>query len=212
MIQISLKGLAKFMTTTAAGQRKILRDFKYPDEEGQAQAAYYRDARNAIAKFHDQKLPSSWLGNQADSLLANASTAPKPQISARLKNNARGLRSYACCFAATTYDILSDVNLGLCIGEVLVTVNPDLHVLEKGKEKLLKLEFSSQKPHSDLIKIVSQAMFEAALADGMRLPSAQVLYIDVPRGIRHKGARFGALTRKNIEAACQNIWAIWNSI
>ncbi len=36
MIKLSAKGLAKFMTLSAAGQRKVLRDYKYPDEEGAA--------------------------------------------------------------------------------------------------------------------------------------------------------------------------------
>jgi hypothetical protein len=212
MIQISLKGLAKFMTASAAGQRKVLRDYKYPDTEGQAQAAYYRDARNSIAKFHDQKLAATWLEDQAAALLAGSKSAAKPQIASRLKNNARALKCYAEHFGTTVYEVLPDVSLGLEFGGVLVTVNPDLHVTEKGKEKLLKLEFSAEEPEPDVIKVVSQAMFEAALRDGMKLASPQILYVDVPRGMRHKGARLGALTKKNIEAACSNIAAIWAAL
>jgi hypothetical protein len=55
-------------------------------------------------------------------------------------------------------------------------------------------------------------MFEAALVDGLKLPSSQVLYVDVPRGVRYKAARLGARMRANIEAACQNIAAIWPTI
>lgn len=212
MIQISLKGLAKFMTASAAGQRKVLRDYKYPDTEGQAQAAYYRDARNSIAKFHDQKFASTWLEDQAAALLAGSKSAAKPQVASRLKNNARALKCYAEHFGTTAYDVLSDVSLGLEFSGVLVTVNPDLHVSEKGKEKLLKLEFAADEPDADVIKVVSQAMFEAALKDGMNLTSPQILYVDVPRGVRHKGARLGALTKRNIEAACSNIAAIWAAL
>lgn len=210
MIQISLKGLAKFMTASAAGQRKVLRDYKYPDEEGQAQAAYYRDARNAIARFHDQKLAATWLEDQSAALLAASKSAAKLQIASRLKNNARALKSYAEFFGATSYDVLPDISLGLNVAGVLVTINPDLRVTEKGKEKLLKLEFAADEPDAEVIKIISQAMFEAALSEGMELGSSQVLYVDVPRGVRHKGARLGALTKRNIEAACSNIAAIWS--
>ena len=30
MIKLSLKGLAKYMTASAVGQRKVLRDYKFP--------------------------------------------------------------------------------------------------------------------------------------------------------------------------------------
>ena len=212
MIQLSLKGLAKFMTASAAGQRKVLHDYKYPAAEGQAQAKYYREARNAIARYHKQKHPESWLVQEAADLLLASKAAPKPQIATRLKNNARALKYYATHFSSALYDVLPDVNLALTFGEVLITVNPDLHVQEKAKEKLVKLDFAADAPDAAVIKIISQAMLEAALADGMTLASSQVLYVDVPRGINHKGARLGAQMRKNIEASCQNIAAIWNTI
>ncbi len=212
MIQISLKGLAKFMNASAAGQRKALHDYKFPAEEGQAQAKYYRDARNAISKYHEQKHPESWLLQKAADLLLDAQAAPKPQIATRLRNNARAIKSYAAYFPPGLYEVLSDVKLALNFGNVLVTVNPDLRVRERGKEKLLKLDFATDEPDATLITIISQAMLEAALADGMELSSSQVLYVDVPRGVRHKGARLGARMRTNIEAACQNIAAIWNTI
>jgi hypothetical protein len=129
-----------------------------------------------------------------------------------LKNNARALKCFADIFGTTSYEVLPDVNLSLKFAGILITVNPDLRVTEKGTEKLLKLEFAAEEPGTDLIKIISQAMFEAALSEGMNLSSSQVLYVDVPRGVRHKGARLGALTRKNIEASCSNIAAIWSSL
>jgi hypothetical protein len=85
-------------------------------------------------------------------------------------------------------------------------------VREGGKEKLVKLEFAEKDPDNEAIKIITQGMFEAALVDGLKLPSSQVLYVDVPRGVRYKAARLGARMRANIEAACQNIAAIWPTI
>ena len=70
----------------------------------------------------------------------------------------------------------------------------------------------SQAPKNEVVTIVSQAMFEAANLDGMDLKSTQVLYVDVPRCHTYKGASLGTRMRKNIEAACQNIAAIWDSI
>ena len=108
--------------------------------------------------------------------------------------------------------MLPDIKLALAFGTVQVAVNPDLRVRGRGKEKLLKLDFTEQEPQAEVIRIISQGMFEAALAEGLGLPSSQVLYVDVPRGIRHKAARFGGRMRANIKAACQNIEAIWTTI
>jgi len=61
MISITLKGLAKFMMATPAKQRKILRDYKYPREEGQAMAQYYKEARDVVYSFHKNKRAKEWL-------------------------------------------------------------------------------------------------------------------------------------------------------
>jgi len=55
-------------------------------------------------------------------------------------------------------------------------------------------------------------MYEAAATNGLSLPSASILYLDVPRGHIHKGARAGARTTAEITAACQTIAAIWDTI
>jgi hypothetical protein len=139
MIQLSLNGIAKFATASCAGQRKVPHDFKYPNDEGQAQEKYYRDARDALAKYCEHKQSQPWLVQKAASLAVGAW---EPNV----------------------------------------------------------------------VKVISQTMFEAALAEGVTLTGSQVLYVDVPRGVRRKGARFGALMRKNIEAACHNICAIWPAL
>jgi hypothetical protein len=41
LIKIGLKGLAKYMTSRPAAQRKVLWDYKNSDPEGQAQASKY---------------------------------------------------------------------------------------------------------------------------------------------------------------------------
>ena len=110
MIKLNLKGLAKFMTASAAGQRKVLQQYKFPDDEGQVIAKYYRDTRDTIARYHEQKHPESWLLDKASDLLFDAKNAPKPQIPSRLKNNARALKFYAEHFLSALYDVLPDVN------------------------------------------------------------------------------------------------------
>jgi len=211
MIKISVKGLAKFMTSSAVTQRKILRDYKYPDPEGKAQAIYYRESRDFITAFHKNGSDSNWLIERADNL-AKLSRVVDGHTKTRLSHNARALREYSNHFGHKKFEILQNMKLELLFSDVIISIYPDLHIREKGQEKIVKLEFSSEQPNPQVIKIVSQAMFEAVSNSGLNLPSRNVLYIDVPRGTSHKGARVGARMRKEIEAACENIKAIWDSI
>lgn len=211
MIRISLKGLAKFMTAGAAAQRKILRDFKYPDPEGRAQAMYYREARDFIKAYHKHNRESSWLMEKSENL-SLLSKAAVDQTKTRLAHNSRALREYERHFGEKEYEILEDLKLELIFSGVKISVYPDLHVREKDKEKIVKLEFSVEQPDAQIIKIISQAMFESASNHGLNLPSRNVIYLDVPRNTAYKGARVGARMRREIEAACENIKAIWDSI
>lgn len=212
--QVSLKGLADFMTADPARQRRILRDYKYPrEDEPRARIVYYREARDRISVYHAAAHPRTWLETEASRLRVLASSAVKGRTRTRLQHNARSLTSYATHFGSRPFQVVGD-NLGLSIrhDDVRVTVIPDLHVRERNQEKIIKLEFSKDEPSDQEVKIISQAMYEAADAAEMGLTASCVLYLDVERGLAHKGARAGSRMRRNIEAACENISAIWDSI
>ena len=93
MIKISLKGFAKFMVANSSGQRKILEDFKYPDQEGLVQAVYYKEAMNCIKSYHRNNRPEDWIEDKADALRVLAAQASGRTIS-RLQNNARAIQQY----------------------------------------------------------------------------------------------------------------------
>lgn len=212
MIKISVKGLAKFMTASPAGQRKILRDFKFPDEdEPKAMRLYYGEATDAIKSLHRNGHERQWLLNQADLLNALGGSLGG-QSAVRLRNNARGLRHYADNFANRRFTVLPDVRLELVYGDVRITVVPDLHVREGSKEKIVKLDFAKQAPSDEVVKIISQSMFEAVRATNGATTPSSVLYFDVPRGVENRGARVGARLAADIRAACDNIAALWDGI
>jgi hypothetical protein len=212
MIKISLKGLAKFMTAGAAAQRKILGDFKHPDPEGSAQARYYQEARDRIAAYHRFQHEDGWLSQQAGTIASRALASGGVATRVRLQNNARALRAYERHFGGRQFEILPDVSLDLAYAGVRVSVHPDLHVRELGRDRIVKLEFSQTKPDAKAVKIMAQGLFEAATNAGLGLSSADVLYMDCVRGVAYKGARVGARMGREIEAACQNIAALWPGI
>lgn len=212
MIKISVKGLAKFMTSSSAAQRKILRDYKHPDEdEPAAMRLYYKDATDRIVAYHRSGHDRSWLTEKAKDVAELARLTPGP-AGTRLRNNSRALSFYEQHFAERSFEPQGQLRLRLEVGGVTITVSPDLYVLEKGKAKVVKLEFSKEAPSDESVKIISQAMFEAAKGHVQGLSSSSVLLLDVPRGTEHRGARAGARMLNEIQAACKTIEAVWPSI
>ncbi len=211
MIKISLKGLAKFMTVGEAAKRKVLRDYKYPDPEGRAQATYYREARDLIVAYHTNRHQPDWLLKKAEEL-ASVSRSASGQTKVRLGHNARALTEYHNHFAASDFEVLPDLKLLVAHAGVIIIVFPDLHVKSQGKEKIIKFEFATEPPDRRVINIISQMMFEASAVAKLGLGSRNILYLDVPRGRTHKAARVGARMRREIEAACENIAAIWDKL
>lgn len=212
MKKISVKGLADFMTASAATQRKIVHEYKYPkDDEARAKTIYYRETRDRISVYHASGHLPTWLTDEAASigLLADGSIG---KTKTRLKHNRRALIDYKNHFCSRGFVVLDDRLLTLKHHDVLIKVYPDLHVEEKGREKFIKLEFGVNEPSTEVVKIISQVMFESCLSSGLTVKSSDVLYLDVPRGKEHKGARMGAMMKKNIEAACKTFSAIWDSI
>jgi hypothetical protein len=212
MKQITLKGLADFMTATPATQRKIVRQFKYPDDgEARVRIGYYRPARERIALYHGAGLDGDWLIDEVEDL-ALTGKALKHPLNTQYAHNAQVLQGYATHFATRAFQILDTVRLELQYDDLRVSVVPDLHVWEKGRNKIIKLGFMPKAPTEQMIKVITQGMYEAASIAELGLKSADILFFDVRRGDVHKGARIGARLKSDIEAACQNISAIWDSI
>lgn len=211
MIKLTLKGFAKFMVGHAAQQRKILYDYKYPEVEGYAQASYYRDAREIIEGYHSGDYQVDWLYEKAIHLQTQAEMiggAPKK----RYLHNARAILCYAKYFTKTKLKTLPKKHLTLDVEGVKISVTPDLYVKNGNGEKLIKLELVKDPPTKKIISIISQILFEAQSQTGMGLRSSSVLYYDVLRGKIYKGARMGSRIRREIEAACKNIAAMWDGI
>lgn len=209
MIKISVSGLADFMTARPARQRTILRHYKYPDlDAARAKIAYYRDARDRIAAFHKGDHDKPWLLGHASQLDLLASLTGGAS-GRRMGHNATALRRYATHFAERRFRPLSDIQMDWVLEGVRVSVHPDLHVVERKKEKIIKLEFGRNEPSRDTVRIISQAMYEAARGHIADVTSSSVLYLDVRRGVEHKGARAGSRVLRDIEATCKTIGEIW---
>ena len=86
-IKMSLTGLAKYVASSPAPQRKILQDHKFPaSDEAFAMRVYYREATDILKDFIDRQGSNEWLRQQALAL-----RAPRPEQTpkgaARLERN-----------------------------------------------------------------------------------------------------------------------------
>jgi hypothetical protein len=208
MIPLSVKNFADFMTSSPTKQRAILREIKYPPDEISPKVHYYQPARQTILDFHKHKDDITSLLSEARRLATLGALEVGPKKS-KLLNNSRVLRSYARYFGDKQLELLPDISLTLTLGEVRISVIPELHAFEKKKEKIIKLVFNKQEPTPQFFKIVGQAMFEAQEQARLKLPSASVLCYDVARGGVVKGARVGSRLRADMENTCRTIEDIW---
>ncbi len=211
MVTIGLKGLANFMSASLVRRRSVLRDYKYYSQPGPAQAIYYGEARNALVEYYQGRHEPPWLFAQAEQFdgLAEQSAG---QTRAMYRNNARGLRLYARHFGDRRYELLEDLELSLTFGDVVVTVRPDLHAMERRRRKLIRLEFSKTPPTETTIHVVTRGLYEAARQAGLDVGPSGGVYLDVPRGQAHTGGPLGARLQREVQAACETIAAIWDNL
>jgi hypothetical protein len=211
MIRITSKGLAKFMLGGPATQRKTLRDFKFPNPEGSAQATYYSPARNAIKRYHGEGNDPSILVHEVDRLRISAGGSTDAQRG-RLENNIRALQSYLKNFGQERFQVLPTPRLRFSFRTVVVSATADLHVEDGSTRKLIKLDLSKKAPDPKMVRAILQIMFQAALEGGLGVEPRNVVYLDVDRAAQYKGARVRTRLQAEIEAACRNVEALWPGI
>jgi hypothetical protein len=161
-------------------------------------------------------MPMTWLPTEAAALRVQAGQAPKDRARARLRNNARAIDDHATHFAGRSFQVLPGRRFLLTYGDVTVRVVPDFIVRERSVEKLVRLYCNAPEPSPEHVAIVCQAMFEAAVQHGWPagapMTPGRVIFLDLHRGVPHKGAKMRARMRTNIIAACAQVSAIWDTL
>ncbi|MCB9357705.1 MAG: hypothetical protein H6508_00390 [Calditrichaeota bacterium] len=213
MIRISLKGFAKyFCTSSAATRRKILADYKFPQPEGLAQAQYYEHARRAIVTFHERDNDERWMADRITSLRGSAVETENSRIRQKWNNNALALQRYLAGFGGKQFDVLPNTRRGMVIGDVRIGVFPDLHVIERSREKYIKIEYSRNPVEMNYVNVISQVMYECLIQDGQDIDPKDVRFFMLADNSNHKGARLRPRLRNDIVATCETIEALWPRI
>lgn len=211
--QLTIKGYAQYATSSPGQQRRILWDHKYPAEkEPGAKSRYYKASLDLIVRYHREAHPLAWLETQAERLHNEAEHQKNNWRAGKLRRNAEVLRAYARHFGERRFEVLGPLKLSLHYRDVRISAVPDLHVREHDIEKIIKFEFGVNAPPDEIVKIVTQGLFEAAHKVGFDFAGKDVLVVDVLRGKVHRGARLGARRGAEIEAACLTISAVWDTL
>src|ERR1700690_1927225 len=95
-IPISVNGLAKFMTSSEAARRRILRDFKFPfnkDGSKKPQIVRYSEARAVIRDYHESGNNAATIVTAIEKLIAKKQKNPDKD-EARINDNIRALQTY----------------------------------------------------------------------------------------------------------------------
>jgi hypothetical protein len=212
MIRITVKGLAKFMRKGPTGQRTVLRDFKFPrGPEARAQTVYYAEARSSIREYHMSGNDASGLVRSVDELRKKAERLTD-KAKTRLEHNIRAMESYVKYFSGNRFEVLPSPRLEYSHGSVLVGATPDLFVRDGIHKKIIRLDLGVDPADEEMIRIILQVTFEAALAAGLGIRPSHVVYLDISRRQQHVGARSRTRLSRDIQAACENIAAMWEGI
>ncbi|MEW6412316.1 MAG: hypothetical protein AB1483_07560 [Candidatus Zixiibacteriota bacterium] len=212
MISIGVKGLALYMTAGEARKRRILHDYKYPHPAGHAQATYYTEARSAIKRYHESDEDVTVLMASYAALKMKAKIS-RGRRSTKLEHNAAAVIAYVPF--SRNYKGLrlqKRPQLSLTHGNIKITMQPDIYAIWRKRPLILKFDFSDRQPEPRLVKVITQAYLLAARQSGISIKPRDVAYCEIRRGRIHNGSRIGSTVTRDIEAACDNIDAIWDRL
>lgn len=180
-IKISVAGLAQFMNATSFGQRRLLRDHKFPytkDGRRKPQIVRYSEARSTIQKYHAHGNDVTVLLDAVEALKKKAADNPDKDQS-RIEDNIRAIRTYMKHFQTNQFRVLENPRPKYIHGEVHVSTTPDLYVDENGIKKLIKLDFNAKEPKEGVVNIILKVMHEAAAGEELGVRPADVVYLSL---------------------------------
>jgi hypothetical protein len=213
-IKISVAGLAKFMNSTSFGQRRLLRDYKFPfnpDGTKKPQIVRYSEARSTIKKYHQNGNDVTVLLQAVEALKKKSADHPDKDRH-RIEDNIRAINAYMKHFQDNNFVVLDTPRPKYVHGDVFVSTTPDLYVEEDGSKKLIKLDFSVLAPKENIVSIILKVMHEAAIAEELGVTPANVVYLNVLRQGQFTGKKLNKQLKRDIDAACETIGDIWSKV
>ena len=210
MIEINVKGLVQFMLGDDVRRRSVLAAFKFP-EVAQAPRRYYREALPTIRALVTGEISLLQMTNRADILTKEAAAAPGGR-QVRLLHNARAIIEFAEKFGNRGFTGERPQRLSYLHGNVKVAVHPELWVREKHQLRILKLELGAEGLEQRFINTMAQLIFHAARQHNLEIAPSQAGVLELASGEVFTAKRFGTRLENRVNAAIENIEALWPTI
>ena len=135
---------------------------------------------------------------------------PQPHLGQILPS---GQRMFSNEFSAAISSGISCINWKTDSHDKLVVkVYTDIFGTEGRYDRLIKFHFADSKDPAQFSKVLCQVIFEAASDAGYQLSSSAIRVWDRHSCTEYKMARVGARMKKDIEAACTAIVALWATL
>lgn len=115
-------------------------------------------------------------------------------------------------FGRRRFVVLDTPKLKYAHGDVVVSIISDLFVEENGKREMIKLDCSRAGATKRQIAVMLQLMYQSASTAGMGVNPKGVAYLDAIRNEQHVSGRLKPSLKKEIDAACANVSAMWPGI
>ena len=163
--------------------------------------------------FHREGHQRNWLLNQAQNIRLSAGNTQQSQT--MCEHNARAIERYHGFFSGKKFSYLPPLSISTSMSGIQVNVNPDLHVIERGKTRIIRIEYAVRLGHSRqqfqelAAQIVSEAISQRSQSLGLK-PS-DIQNFDLKDGSVYK-AKSRTRIRNQITAACLNIASLWPTI
>jgi hypothetical protein len=221
---ISVNKLAEFIVKRSARQRQIVYDRKYPDPDFNM-GNYHREVREAVSRYlADGAIDPSIIRSALKSL--RQQPTDKIGTGRRINANIDALESFSEMLDEIDLDDF-EVTLGehaakkLVFHNVEVSVRPEMILRKKVKGKNLvgaiKLHFSKTFPHTEesagYVAAVLQEYLDVHLVeDGEIVHPPSCFVIDTASKRVYRGVKATTKRMQDVEAACQHIRALWESL
>jgi len=207
MPNLTVRAMAELIRLPAHNHLRILRAQKYPKQAPQLfQAPYYQAALTGIRNYHKA-------GNDDAQLAAAMGKIQAIALESRRQNNARVLQAFKKCdMSGRLLQPLVSHTVKAQQDTVELRLSPDMRAIDKEKERLILMNCRAEKLDHELALITEEVAFWVLEQNKIKLPIAQIEYVDFFTGQTYIALRRRAATTKALLATVKVIEAIWPTL
>ncbi|WP_243371633.1 hypothetical protein [Geotalea sp. SG265] len=211
MKPIAMKSFADFVAGTEATRMRVLRQYKYPSEEGLAMSRYYHPAKSTIIEFNRDNRDIDWALDQAAELEKKALT-PSKSLRNKLVLNSKAIRNYVQYFGDQHFNILKDEKFPFSLNEVKINVTPDIHTTHKEQDWYIKLYFGAKRPKYEFVRAILNCMAYGVSVNRGKIAGESIVFVDVVRGNISLGVKLTDEIIEELAQHCADISDLWQAL